>query len=1270
MSTGEVERRSRIEELHTVLRDAERELQTLTNGQDDDVSAADRVLSGRPRPGEQQQLILDAVAAQIALIDDDGVILSVNDSWRRFAQTNALLSEAFGVGLNYLAICDEATSDRAQEAKPVAAGIRRVLRGELGQFSIEYPCHALQEHRWFRLIVTPLVQEPSGGAVVMHVDVTERYLAEQRLRESLARSDEAESIAHFGSWELQLLDLEVLANNPLTVSDELLRIVGADRDTEFTAVALARLLQPEVQEALRLELEAAIDERRPCSLVHRLRRLDGAERIVHSLGHCFFDASGRLNKLVGTTHDVTDQTRAHEALLDSEREQRLLAQQLDGERARLSAAQRVARVGSWETDLTTFIVSWSAETHQIFATDPATFQPTHQRLLELVHPDDRDAVDAVFMASQQEREPCSFDHRIQLRDGTVKFVEERWQTIFDDEGRAIRSIGTCHDITERRHSEDALRSSRDLLRIASSTASLGGWMISLPDETITISEELRAIHDLPEHSRQSLDELIALYDPDAREVLRRHMEACRRDGTPYDVELPKRTASGRQIWLRSIGEAVRDADGRIIRLQGAGQDVTARKLAECELARTNRALRMLSLCSDVLVHAQTEQELLNEVCRIVAEDGGYRAAWVGFANDDDAKTIEVRASAGENVAYVDGIKLSWSADVPEGRGPAGKTVRSGEFVLSSDITLDTDVAIWKERARAHGIRSALCFPLREAAHTFGVFCLYGRDVSAPGADELKLLQELADDLAYGIVGLRVREGHRSSELKLREQAALLDQANEAIFVRDLDDRITFWNRGAERLYGWSAAAVLGRKTAELFHGTDTIRLARARAAQAQVMAKGVWVGELYKLDEAGRERLISARWSLLRDSAGQPRAVLTLDADITEKRQLETQLLRAQRLESIGTLAGGIAHDLNNVLTPILSSIAMLRADEESLEKQEDLAILEASAQRGAAMVRQLLTFARGQPQGPHQRIDVVVIAGEVMKMIRETFPKDISPVLQRGERVTTINGDPTQIHQLLTNLCVNARDAMPDGGVLTIAFEGVVINDDAAERSVNARPGPYLRVRVQDTGSGMSTELRDRIFEPFFTTKVLGKGTGLGLSTCHAIARHHDGFIVVASELGRGSCFDVYLPAEVHKEATVEAANMQSQLSALPRGREELILVVDDEEAIRKLVRRTLERFGYRVLVAENGAEAVALYTEHGAEIALVLSDMSMPVMDGPTAIVALKAINPAVRIVGSSGLDTDGKAAKARALGVTDWVAKPYTAEILLQTIRAMIG
>ncbi|MEO8450054.1 MAG: PAS domain S-box protein [Gemmatimonadota bacterium] len=388
--------------------------------------------------------------------------------------------------------------------------------------------------------------------------------------------------------------------------------------------------------------------------------------------------------------------------------------------------------------------------------------------------------------------------------------------------------------------------------------------------------------------------------------------------------------------------------------------------------------------------------------------------------------------------------------------------------------------------------------------------------------------------------------------------------------------------------------------------------------------------------------------------------------DLTERKDLERQFLRARRMESVGTLAGGIAHDLNNVLTPILLSVETLKEMVTTEEGLGFLTTVEASARRGAALVQQVLSFARGV-EGQRITVNPLHLIRDLLKVMRETFPKFIDVRLRSTRDLWTVTGDPTQIHQVFLNLCVNARDAMPNGGILTVGLENVVLDGSYAAINIDARPGTYVMVKVVDTGTGIAPEIRDRIFEPFFTTKEVGKGTGLGLSTTLAIVKSHGGFIDLSSEVGAGTTFKVYLPAN-----TSETAADNSHLAQLdpPRGSGELVLVVDDEYAIRRIVQGTLERFGYGVLLAANGAEAVALYAEHRQEIAIVLTDMAMPVMDGPATIVALKVLNPAVRIIGSSGLASEAAVAKAVEAGVRHFVPKPYTAETMLRALQRVLN
>jgi PAS domain S-box-containing protein len=396
-----------------------------------------------------------------------------------------------------------------------------------------------------------------------------------------------------------------------------------------------------------------------------------------------------------------------------------------------------------------------------------------------------------------------------------------------------------------------------------------------------------------------------------------------------------------------------------------------------------------------------------------------------------------------------------------------------------------------------------------------------------------------------------------------------------------------------------------------------------------------------------------------------PQEGVTFILDLTERNKLEQQFFRAQRMESIGTLAGGIAHDLNNMLTPILLSVQLLKEDVKEPALVECLDTLNESAMRAAALVQQVLSFARGV-DGRHVQVDVHHLMDDLLKMMRDTFPKSINVRSTAADDLWMVTGDPTQIHQVFLNLCVNARDAMPLGGSLTISMENVTVDETYAGMNIDSHPGEYVMVKVSDTGTGIPVEVKERMFEPFFTTKEVGKGTGLGLSTVIAILKSQGGFVHVYSEMGEGTKFHVYLPA--NRKAVEELATT-IDVPLMSQGNGELILIVDDEPAIRNVAQSTLERFGYRAMVASNGAEAVAMYAQHGHEIAVVLTDMMMPIMDGPATVVALKAIDPTVKIIGSSGLASSYGIVKASDAGVQHFVPKPYTAEGLLGVLHEVL-
>lgn len=515
---------------------------------------------------------------------------------------------------------------------------------------------------------------------------------------------------------------------------------------------------------------------------------------------------------------------------------------------------------------------------------------------------------------------------------------------------------------------------------------------------------------------------------------------------------------------------------------------------------------------------------------------------------------------------------------------------------------------------------------------------------------------------YQYIAIRydITERKRAEE-RIREQADLLDKAQDAILVRDLEGRILYWNKSAERIYGWAQAEAVGRNVRNLLFGENKVQYDEAII---RLLRDGEWTGELQQVTKAQDEIMVESRWTLVRNDEGRATSVLVINTDITERKKIEAQFLRAQRMESIGTLAGGIAHDLNNILSPILMGIDMLQVRLTDEGSRQYLKMLQASAERGASMIRQVLSFARGV-QGERVTVQPKHLIKDIVKILTDTLPKSISIQFYIPEGLWVASADPTQIHQVLMNLCVNARDAMLAGGVLTIRAENITLDENYARMHLEAKAGKYVAITIADSGAGMTPEVTGRIFEPFFTTKDVGKGTGLGLSTALTIIKSHGGFINVYSEVGKGSQFTIYIPA-LDVESAEQAERREAQL---PLGHGELVLVVDDEESIREITKGTLETFGYRVLVASDGTEAVALYAENKDDIEIVLTDMMMPFMDGPATIRALQRLDPQVKIIAASGLAANDKAAEAQNVGVKTFLSKPYTAEKLLTILSDLL-
>ena len=541
-------------------------------------------------------------------------------------------------------------------------------------------------------------------------------------------------------------------------------------------------------------------------------------------------------------------------------------------------------------------------------------------------------------------------------------------------------------------------------------------------------------------------------------------------------------------------------------------------------------------------------------------------------------------------------------------------------------------------------------------------CEYRLLMPDGGVRELESHASVLRDSAARIVNVllvsRDVTARRETEARLREQASLLDRARDAIVATDLDHRIFYWNSSAERLYGWKAGEVFGQRLDMLELGFDPARFATARA---QMLSSGEWRGDFRLRTRTGETVLVESTWSLVVESDGRPRSILYIDTDVTERKKLETQLLRSQRMESIGTLAGGVAHDLNNVLTPILLSFELLASKATSEEDRKLIEKTKASATHGAALVQQLLAFARGA-EAKRVRLDPSVALTDLQPLIRQSLPPTIKLSVQVSENPWVIQADVTQFNQVLINLCINARDAMPQGGKIEIVTKNINVDDALASVNPGVRAGPFLRISVVDNGLGIAPTIIDKIFDPFFTTKAAGKGTGLGLSMVAGILKSHGGFVQVESESGRGSTFHLFFPG-IQNVKPVQ----RDETPAPARGEGECILLIDDEPVVRDTLQLLLQRAGYRIFPAGDGKTGVAEFDRHKDEISLVITDMMLPDQLGTEVVKSLRRREPMLPIIGISGMMGSGDFDQLlRLKPPVDCLAKPLTPAVLLAAVR----
>jgi PAS domain S-box-containing protein len=545
----------------------------------------------------------------------------------------------------------------------------------------------------------------------------------------------------------------------------------------------------------------------------------------------------------------------------------------------------------------------------------------------------------------------------------------------------------------------------------------------------------------------------------------------------------------------------------------------------------------------------------------------------------------------------------------------------------------------------------------QSAPATGLIYCTGRD-----STELKLAEAKLADFTRNLERLVAERTRELNESEQRFQQ-LADVMDEVFWMQDLaTGRVLYASPAYEKIWQQPCAWLYANPDnwLDAVHPEDRegVRLAFQQNT-----------GETISVDfrivrPDGSSRWIHDRGYVVKNAAGQAYRMMGIAADITERKLMNEQMLRHQRLESLGTLSGGVAHDLNNALAPIFMGLDMLRAKYPA--DRDVIDTMMASGQRGAEMVRQLLAFARGV-EGERVLIHPELLLKEMQKIIRGTFPKNISLRCLNPAKVQTLTGDATQLHQVLLNLCVNARDAMPDGGTLTLSLEDVEVDATFASSIPEARPGPYVRFGVEDTGSGIPPAYLERVFDPFFTTKPPNQGTGLGLATVMGIVNSHGGFVQVRSQPDRGSTFIVYLPA------TTVGAKPEPEAPPAPPGEfpaaGATILLVEDDPSVREVTEGALTDMNFKVLVARDGAEAIICVAEHRAELRLVITDLHMPHLDGASFIRLLRRMDQKIPVIVTSGLIGDKLAAELNSLGVEYTLMKPFNYGQLMRAIHTVL-
>lgn len=1106
-----------------------------------------------------------------------------------------------------------------------------------------------------------------------------------------------------------------------------------------------------------------------------------------------FDSDRSLRWIIHYTDDVTDYVRlkqregrvAEEKQALASRAHEMEANILDQTRElkrvndRLRMAHRVANIASWEIRVGENASVWSEELYHLLGIPPRSAPESLETFLKYVHREDRDAVRRIRSRAVKGDVPASFEHRIVREDGEVRYVQERGEVVYGEDGRPVLLYGTIQDVTEykrverklaerARHQaviaqlgrkaleETSLQSFWDaVVRAVADTFEVEyckilkclpddagvklvagvGWKEGLVGNAIVdtgrnsqagytlISNDPVVVADLRTEARFNGPPLlhehgvvsgISTIIPGPAGpwgVLGAHTRR-RRDFSPDDISFFQNVANliGETNRRSEDRERIRESEARTRAIIDTALDAVISIDGDSNIIGWNpQAATTFGWSAEEALGKRLYDLIIPSEYR-----AAHRSGMARYKSSGEGPILNRRVEL--NALHRDGhefpVELSISPlqtggglefsafvrDITE-RNRTEAALRESEerFRIIARATADTiwdwnlatDNVWWNEGMQAvfgyspgdiepdsrsfvnrihpddrervlAAVRSTLAgdsnewqaeYRFRRADGSMADVTVRGFVIRDEKGKPMRMVGAMND------VTLR-----REYETRLEQQAALLDKARDAIIVRDMEHRITYWNRSAERVYGWSAAEARGQRLDELL---DEDRETFARASR-ELVANGEWVGEVEHRDKYGRRIVSEVAWSLVTDEDDRPQSILAINTDITERLALEEQLRQSQRLEAVGQLTGGVAHDFNNLLTVILGNAELMAEQLPQGDRMHKLAeMTRTAAQRGAELTHRLLAFARRQALEPAP-LDVNRLVSGMESLLRRTLPETIDLEIVPGDDTWNAFADTAQLESVILNLALNSKDAMPDGGRLTIETANVRLDEEYCAHNAEVAPGRYVMIAVSDTGTGIPPEHLNRVFDPFFTTKEKGKGTGLGLSMAYGFAKQSQGHIKIYSEPGQGTTVKVYLPRAQRREERIEPSTRAER----DYSGTEKILVVEDNDLVREHAERQLEQFGYEVRAASNGREALEIIKRE-EDIDLLFTDVIMSGgMNGRDLAEMAKKIRPRLKVLYTSGYTENAIVHHGRLDKGVNLLQKPYHRADLARKVRAVLS